>query len=885
MKKWMFMLLVLMALLLPCNSFATRYIYQGVFQDQSGNAVSGGTVSIYLAGTTTPAAMYTASTGGTAVYSVTSNSAGKFSFYVNLSEFAVGQKFDITLSKTNFTPQTYYDIVVKSDSAVSFADIGWISSSEYTDVNEAIADCSGRTLVIGEAETLSANLTVPSGCHVEVTNSGSITKASTYTVTFQTGSSFNAPPDHQVFTGFAAGDITGIIDANLKWFGAVGDNSTDDTTAWQIALANLKAASGELIIPYSATGYKVTSTLEMNQFVNVKLKFASVGYTAANQQLQWWGAANQPVLKIYGSPGNGIHIENISINGKADTNRASSGIQIGDTTLGHQGRGIFINNPMITQARYGINVGMSNTLVDAASVNITNPMLFLNVDAGLRVDGPNCVVETRGAHYSENGYAPTTDATNTDGYGAQTYLLSGQLIEYNRTSAGKGATIPANADIWVNNGVYGVYGAWSDTHGYFLYEVASLLSQAPPVLSGVRHYEATMAIGNTPNSVRLVTPGAKISQALLYGNVVGATGLGGYVIADGINFVSTGVGTFTGDLITTQTGLMRLGNVGNTAQMFLGGGGTKGFTANQNFQPSFLINKQALAEVRGKDLADSGYVISHANASTGAMEICVNCYDTDGTFTNYKAMKTGNALILRVTPTGLASYTYNFPDTTNPVAIGSFTSTTTILDNVKIGNGTPDQAQDGEDLYVNGKLEVDEPIHAEGGVVGGLAITDDVATAGPVYPVWVTANTGYLPLYTSSTKLAFYPSIGKIEADLIVVASMEVGVLTKGVQAGVTGYQTGGQANAVQITKDLVEISVCVFDVANCSVKLPTAVAGYDLLITNHGAGTADVFPFTGANDKINEGAIDAAKTLAADESMRCFTYDTTNWECLTLAR
>jgi len=43
-------------------------------------------------------------------------------------------------------------------------------------------------------------------------------------------------------------------------------------------------------------------------------------------------------------------------------------------------------------------------------------------------------------------------------------------------------------------------------------------------------------------------------------------------------------------------------------------------------------------------------------------------------------------------------------------------------------------------------------------------ITDDVATATPVYPTWVTANTGNLPQKVSSTKLSLVPSTGILTA-------------------------------------------------------------------------------------------------------------------------
>ncbi len=45
-----------------------------------------------------------------------------------------------------------------------------------------------------------------------------------------------------------------------------------------------------------------------------------------------------------------------------------------------------------------------------------------------------------------------------------------------------------------------------------------------------------------------------------------------------------------------------------------------------------------------------------------------------------------------------------------------------------------------------------------------INITDDSATNATMYPVWVTANTGQLPSYVSSTKLNFNPSVGMLSA-------------------------------------------------------------------------------------------------------------------------
>ena len=51
-----------------------------------------------------------------------------------------------------------------------------------------------------------------------------------------------------------------------------------------------------------------------------------------------------------------------------------------------------------------------------------------------------------------------------------------------------------------------------------------------------------------------------------------------------------------------------------------------------------------------------------------------------------------------------------------------------------------------------------------------IAITNDAATATSVYPTWVTANTGNLPVYVTSTKLSFTPSTGALRASQLIIA-------------------------------------------------------------------------------------------------------------------
>jgi hypothetical protein len=61
---------------------------------------------------------------------------------------------------------------------------------------------------------------------------------------------------------------------------------------------------------------------------------------------------------------------------------------------------------------------------------------------------------------------------------------------------------------------------------------------------------------------------------------------------------------------------------------------------------------------------------------------------------------------------------------------------------------------------------------------------------------------------------------------------------------GIIAFPTGGQGNAVALTGEYNNINVCA--TAGDSVKLPTAVLGQSVVVTNNGVAALDVFPFSG---------------------------------------
>jgi len=98
-----------------------RFIKQGVARDGAGNVIAGATISVYEAGTTTVANIYATASGGTAVNSVESGTDGSFSFYVDDGDYARTQKFKIVLSKSNYTSQTWDNVILMDASEVAAA--------------------------------------------------------------------------------------------------------------------------------------------------------------------------------------------------------------------------------------------------------------------------------------------------------------------------------------------------------------------------------------------------------------------------------------------------------------------------------------------------------------------------------------------------------------------------------------------------------------------------------------------------------------------------------------------------------------------------------------------------------------------------------------------
>jgi hypothetical protein len=91
-----------------------RYVFNGTVRDRKGYALSSATVTVYEADTTTAATIYDAKTGGSAISGaeLTTDSGGRYTFYVDDGDYVSGDQFDITITKSGYSTQTLADEII-----------------------------------------------------------------------------------------------------------------------------------------------------------------------------------------------------------------------------------------------------------------------------------------------------------------------------------------------------------------------------------------------------------------------------------------------------------------------------------------------------------------------------------------------------------------------------------------------------------------------------------------------------------------------------------------------------------------------------------------------------------------------------------------------------
>lgn len=190
MKKNVFVLLFVITIIIgiATPAFAERLKYTGLARSEGGAVLASATVAVYLAGTTTPADVYEASSGGTSVNEVTTDSNGRWTFYADTTDYAFTQEYKVVVTKDGYSSITLDNIfilrlptnavgVLTNDgsgnytwSAASFSESGDYSPTGTWDWSGAtVSGLNATGLKLADASTLTlpaAALEVPSFFHI-----------------------------------------------------------------------------------------------------------------------------------------------------------------------------------------------------------------------------------------------------------------------------------------------------------------------------------------------------------------------------------------------------------------------------------------------------------------------------------------------------------------------------------------------------------------------------------------------------------------------------------------------------------------------------------------------------------------------------------------------
>lgn len=133
----------------------SRHIFQSAFVDQNGNAVQEGNITVYLAGTTDLATIYSVVSGGSAVTGsvVTSDNSGNYSFYVDTDDYSFTQLFKIIPSKDTFVsvPRDYIEIIPTGAGAFeSISSTNIVFKNKKLSVNESSPDVDAGGLCLNQ---------------------------------------------------------------------------------------------------------------------------------------------------------------------------------------------------------------------------------------------------------------------------------------------------------------------------------------------------------------------------------------------------------------------------------------------------------------------------------------------------------------------------------------------------------------------------------------------------------------------------------------------------------------------------------------------------------------------------------------------------------------
>lgn len=255
-----FVITALSFLLMVGLSFAGNPFNYPVFQaiDSSGNPISGGLVYTYEAGTTTNKTAYTDEALTTpATNPIVLDSKGQAVFYLSTSGL---YKINVTTSVGVQVSGFPLDDLAPTDFDLLYDAVKTDHKADYTHiVYTSIAGLRAATLTPFADQKATVTGYYASGDG----GGGDFYWDSTSTTTDNDGTIIKVAT---ITTGRWK-RINEVLKTNLKWFGAKGDGSNDDTSEVQAAVTFVEGFNGELFCPYGT--YDLSSTVSITSGITI----------------------------------------------------------------------------------------------------------------------------------------------------------------------------------------------------------------------------------------------------------------------------------------------------------------------------------------------------------------------------------------------------------------------------------------------------------------------------------------------------------------------------------------------------------------------------------------------------------------------------------------
>jgi hypothetical protein len=245
------------------------------FHTNSGTVCNGCILYTYAAGSTTPLATYSDYTLTTAnPTTITLNTAGRPSVSgVEVPIYLGPSNYKFILKSTTGSTIWTQDNITTAASLTQISALDYMSAAQVADVISGTGsiDVTAAVLAADTAAGVSGTLYVPTGTYLisgnlplvsHVICDGKFSIASGKAMTI--GGSLRAG-DYQVFSGAGTAVFTYGSALNARWWGAIGDDSTDNTAALQAWINAVEAGtSGTGYLPkgtYQHTGLAITSAV------------------------------------------------------------------------------------------------------------------------------------------------------------------------------------------------------------------------------------------------------------------------------------------------------------------------------------------------------------------------------------------------------------------------------------------------------------------------------------------------------------------------------------------------------------------------------------------------------------------------------------------------